>query len=333
LAQIIHISDLHLVPRGSWRNYFAKFAQNLRLGSYLASLYSVALPSIKARLVSRLPRLANGEPTALVLTGDIGVWPDVQASIIDAEFYDYVKSLILSLPVGSELVPLLGNHDWGSDTAGQRRTHFSGTQFDADYDTQRERYEIFDKSDPWILFFILDSSNTVTPTTGEVKPSGFQLLTDGFNAGRNSRLQPLTSDEYNRAFKVVLLHHSPVRQLVYDGLLSPWWYSRLELKNRDRLLDVCRNDVDMFLFGHTHAPMPIADDGYIMLDGGSALALPPVGSVPYSTIQAIRFTDRNLVTVETYSFDWGAGDFLPTGSRSFRRGAARSNARAAAKWG
>lgn len=333
MTQIIHISDFHLVAKGTWQALLAQAAQVYPLGRHLPNLYSVAIPSIKAELLSAVPRLAKGQPSALVITGDISASPTVQLPTINGEFYCYVSSLIRALPADSVLVPLLGNHDWhDTQGVGVRQTNFSGSKLDTEYEVQKERYEFFDQSDPPVIFFILDSSEFMVPATGDIKPSGFKLLKDGFDAGPKSGLNNLRDDEYERAFKVVLLHHSPVQQLTYDGLLAPWWYQRLELKNRDQLLDICKEDIDMFLFGHMHVPLPIADDGFIMIDAGSAIALPPRTSVPSCTIQVIRVEDSNSVMVETHSYSWSAGDFLPAGSRSFRKRSAAPGVRARARW-
>jgi predicted phosphodiesterase len=333
LTQIVHVSDFHLFAKGSWQALLAQFAQTGQLGRWLPNLYTVALPRIKAALPLAVARIANGQPSALVISGDITTSPKVQLSAINGEYYLYVDSLIGNLPAGSVLVPLLGNHDWDRPFgAGPRQTNFSGSHFGTNYQIHEERYEFFDALDPKIVFFVLDCSDTMVPATGEIKPSGFKLLSDGFIAGRNNLLGNLPDDEYERAFKIVLLHHSPVRQLTYDGLLTPWWYRRLELKNRNPLLDACKEDIDMFLFGHTHVPLPVADEGFIMADAGSAMAVPPHTSLPSCTIQVIRIEDSSSVTVETHSYSWSAGDFLPAGSRSFRKGAAAPQVRAKARW-
>lgn len=316
--------------KGTWQSYLAHAAQIHSIGRHVPNLYNVAIPSIKAELLSALPRLANRQPTALVITGDISASPKAQQPAID-EFCQYVDDLISVLPAGSVLVPLLGNHDW-HDSRGPRQTNFAGTLLDKAYDVRDERIEIFDSSDPNLLFFILDSCGVMVPATGEIKHSGFGLLAKGFAAGKGGHWGSIGID-YDRAFRMVLLHHSPVLQLTYDGLLTPWWYSQLELKNPDPLLDACKEDIDMFLFGHTHVPLPVAHDGFIMLDAGSAMALPPRTSLPACTIQVIRVSDdARLVTVETHSYSWTASDFLPAGSRSFAKGSASSSVRARARW-
>src|SRR5262249_5901009 len=106
--------------------------------------------------------------------------------------------------------------------------------------------------------------------------------------------------------------------------------------NATNLLDECKDDIDVFMFGHTHFPTISAYDGYVMISAGPTLAL---GNSAINkrrsfeaNFQAVRIQDRNTVEVET--FYWMGGKFSTFGSKplSFRRGLAAGSARGVGRW-
>lgn len=84
----------------------------------------------------------------------------------------------------------------------------------------------------------------------------------------------------------MLLHHSPLPYLSYAGDLSRRDGRLLELTNSLDLLTTCKNDVDVFLFGHTHAATARTFEGFVMVDAGTTMAtLPRAPRIP--TLQAV----------------------------------------------
>lgn len=314
MVQIVHISDLHLIPKGGWRSH-VQFLAGKKV-PILRNYWTVADPIVKGALRNQIGALVAPGRVMLVLSGDIAAWPTDSA--IGSGYINYIESLI---PTGSLLLPVLGNHDWYSDKSpAGRGTNFSGTRLDADYNILQPRVHVELGPGLRVIFFLIDSNETMIPATGCISAQTLQFLTDCFDDGHKGALNGLTTTEYELSIKVLILHHSPLSQVCYDGMLPQSLYSKLELTNADDLIKLCRRDIDLFICGHTHVPVAIARDSFVFADGGTTLGLSSVARSPSPGLNLIKILDRNLVMVSNYS--WANGRFCLVGSRSFiRKGA------------
>jgi hypothetical protein len=311
------------------KNFFAVWNNS----HFLPIYYTYARAKIRSALPVDLRRLTAAwtDEAVLALTGDITAWPDDPEGILN-EYYKYVRELEQALPSGSKLLPILGNHDWGPALKfrAPRETNFLRTNFETEYEITKPRVFYWPVTGFYVVFFLIESSQKMLPAAGEVDDATFTFLRDAFEAGRRSKLGPADLD-YERAVKVLMLHHSPLHQIAYDGPLPPGRHWGLRLKNSDRLFRACGNDIDMFLFGHTHTPMPIAAEGFVMIDGGTTLAEAPSVKLPSPGFQVIDIVDRDTIRVESYS--WFQTAFVTAGSRSFRRGADTRSGIGTGRWG
>jgi 3',5'-cyclic AMP phosphodiesterase CpdA len=324
MLQIIHISDLHLTAPGSGAALKAWLANKF---PPVAHFYSVAKPYIRYGLRRDLKNIALLSPTPIVLalTGDITAWPyDTDQKI--ERYYDYIEELISFLPIGSILLPVLGNHDWIDDYT----TGFSSTRFQQVYRITEPRYIPFDVDGIKAIFFLIDSNNGFTPAAGLVDGNTLTWLERSFQDGQQGRLkrispggleERISPEDYNGAVKIVLLHHPPLPVSAYGGAFLPFDYKKhVELVNAQNLVKVCGGNIDMFLFGHTHIPTGQAFDGFVMINAGPTLAIPPPTSWFLPNFQMIRILDRDAIEVQT--FYWVMGRFSSLGCKpiTFRRG-------------
>ena len=338
MLQIAHISDLHLIDL----NNSSVVAQNLHsLANHytqVSTYFAYAEPRVQLGLLNDLPIAAKRLPTTVVLSGDIGAWPGDSPTVIDQDYYSYIQMLVRSLPPGSALLPILGNHDWGSSYSpafriltgvGGTHTNYETTQFESRYSITKPQFTIKRDSGVTAVFFRIESNISCIPATGRVSSTTLDWLTDTFARGEKGLLG-LTTDEYKSAMKILILHHSPLPLHEYNNAISANDYSQLQLINADQLLYYCRKDVDMILFGHTHLPVARAYDGFLTINAGATLSI--YGSPFLANFHMIRITNPDTVEVET--FFWQRPSFSSLGSKplTFKRGSG-SASKGYGRWG
>ncbi len=322
MLQILHISDLHLFIPGSLHDDFVQLKKNQGFPyRQLAQLYTFAWTPAQNALADALHKVAGDQPALLILTGDIGALPYATAPDVEACFYSYVRSLIDVLAPSSEILIILGNHDW---TDGQT-TPFSTTSFDTVHQVRGgSRTAYFSQGVSKAIIYLVDSTNAILPATGEVSQASLNYLRDHFRDGHNGafvlRDQSLVSqDSYDQAIKVLVLHHYALPSTAYWGRLRWWEHLELRLRNRPGLMRVCRNEIDILLFGHSHCPTFQARGGPIMIDAGSTLGTITVASPPDAQFQRILVQDPRTVQVEGYVWDGIKSDFVNCSRMPFRR--------------
>ena len=258
--QLIHISDLHLFQPLGLHNgilYLQNALQRVLSGASFAHLYTFAYHNAQRELPNALRGVLSSEDTIFTVTGDIAALPyDDPTRDIDGKYYPYISSLITAVGADAAIM-LLGNHDWplfGS-------THFASTRFQTIHrigDAPRREY--FRGSAATLIFFVIDSTSMILPATGEIPAATLGSLAQWFSDGTNGALSfddgtIFTAQQYADALKIGLLHHFPISQAAYGGRLSwPAYFSQY-LKNRRDLINICRSDIDLFLFGHSHHPL------------------------------------------------------------------------------
>lgn len=326
--QIIHISDLHLIAPGNTGAWLAWLFSRLH---YVLHYYTFADRMVKKELPDELTRIAASQPTVLALTGDIVAWPGELQNDIDPGHYQYIESLRNALP-GAVILPVLGNHDWGDSVARMsftrpfnHVTNFENTQFQTnpDYNIIDPRVCSIQSDSVTVVFFLIDSNQEMIPATGEVSPQTISFLQQKFQDGHSGNLRGLSQQEYEQAVKIMLLHHSPLSQDAYDGALSPRLYRKLKLNNVQGLLQVCRDDIDIFLCGHTHVCTKQPRSGFTVIDAGTTLATTSVAQPSALTLNLLRIPDQDTIEVESF-FLTPHGTFSSHGSKAviFKRGQA-----------
>jgi len=269
MLRILHISDFHLVSGSATVSGVFSFLSSQGF-PILAQYYGFADQIVQAALPIELARIASGVPSIVALTGDIAAWPYDAPPLIDADYHPYVQSLAAALPPTSKTLPILGNHDWEIPLITVS-TPFLQTNFQTDYEIADSRVRVFAANDLHVVFFLIDSNRGIIPATGEVTPQTRSFLGQAFADGRTGQLG-ISDSEYDAAIKLLLLHHSPLPYHEYGGSLSRRDARSLELTNALPLLDLCKDDVDILLFGHTHIATVKSFRGFIAIDGGTALA-------------------------------------------------------------
>lgn len=335
--QVAHISDLHFVDVNN-ASVIARGLHNLSTHvSKVATYYAYAEPRVQQGLLLDLPLAANGLRTVVVLSGDISAWPGDPPRVVD-DYYSYIDDVINRLPPGSELLPILGNHDWGNTISpatfpvfgfGSKHTVYSQTRFEFRHNITKPRVDVRQDGGVTAVFFMIESNVSCIPATGIVSQTTLDWLTDTFARGRNDLLG-ITSAEYIKAVKILILHHSPLPLLEYNHAISANDYLQLQLINADPLLHCCKDNVDMLLFGHTHIPVARAYQGFLTINAGAALSIH--GSPFNANFHMIRILDCDTVEVET--FYWLGTSFSSSGSKpiTFKRGTG-STARGYGRWG
>jgi 3',5'-cyclic AMP phosphodiesterase CpdA len=327
MLRILHISDFHLVAGKIGLS--AVFAFLSQQGfPVLSQYYSFADQIIQRALPIELTRVAAGVPSVLALTGDIAAWPGDSSTLIDAHYYPYVASLESSLPLSSVILPVLGNHDWQIGVA--RSSPFIQTQFQQNYDIVNPRIFLFSVSNVHAIFLLIDTSMAILPATGEVSPHALSFLQNSFAEGRAGNLG-ISADKYSKAIKLLILHHSPLPPHAYGGLLSRRDARSLELTNAVDLLRLCKDDLDVLLFGHTHVATAKSFEGFVTIDAGTTMARTR-RSEP-CTLHVIDLLDKDTIVVQP--LHWIKGAFTSQGYHpiTFRRGYTTSPVLGSGRWG
>jgi 3',5'-cyclic AMP phosphodiesterase CpdA len=329
MLRILHISDFHLVSGSATLSGVFGFLSSQGF-PILAQYYSFADQIIQAALPIELARIASGVPSIVALTGDIAAWPGDAPPLIDAHYHPYVQSLAAALPPSSKILPILGNHDWEIPFTTVS-TPFLQTNFQTDYEIADSRVKVFGANNLHVVFFLIDSNKGILPATGEVTHNTQSFLGQTFADGRKGQLG-ISGSEYDAAIKLLLLHHSPLPYHEYGGSLSRRDARSLELTNALPLLNLCKDDVDILLFGHTHVATVKSFEGFITIDAGTTLArLGPNQTT--CTLHVIDLLGRDTVQVE--SFHWIRGAFGSQGYSpiTFRRGSVTTPVLGHGRWG
>lgn len=326
VLQIIHISDLHLIRGPSLRDHL-QYLNNLY---NLSTLPPALIPgtllqrqdhTISAALQTELNTIAHPLHSVVVVSGDISTWPGDSEQVIN----NHQFQLISSLP--HPLLPILGNHDWGPI---RRRTSYGNSSFETTYNITSLRYYIQMVDSVTVIFFLIDTNIRMFPAWGEISDTTLNWLRDQFAAGNAGGWGGLTEDQYHQAIKILVLHHTPLKKSEYQGHLNHTEYCLMTLDGRDRLLNECHKDIDIFLFGHTHVPRALASDGFVMVNAGSATGLQKKNASP-NNLQCLRIHDD--LTLEVESFFWNGTRFYPSHSVRFQQRAASGNVGGYRAWG
>jgi 3',5'-cyclic AMP phosphodiesterase CpdA len=325
MVQIIHISDLHLfVPRTA-SGHLQRLISHIPIPR-LRQLCGFAFPYAQDALPKAVKDAAAAIPSVLAVTGDTAAWPYDSRRSIDQVYYRYLQDLARGLAASSLSLVTLGNHEWTPDN----RTEFRGTGFDHQYEVfNNPRVKFFRFGGVTVLFFIIDTTTAIWPAQGTVQQPTIDFLRDQFTAGRNDRLRvgggriQLSSREYAEAVKIVLLHHHTLPNTAYAANLSPLMYSTLKLTNKDDLLHTCRDDIDVFMFGHTHEPRQKEEYGTVMIDAGSATASDPAVPPTNAQFQLVKIENRDSIKVIPHLWKTQLDDFEPQTEAEFYRIAGR----------
>lgn len=318
VVQIVQVSDLHMIEPESLDNYLRHLStlptaflsrQVLQREDYHIS---VALPSEVAALCRDLP-------SVVVVTGDISTWPGDTPDIINRHQY----ALIQNLP--RPLYPVLGNHDWGPLS---HATSYSSSGLQAEFNITAPRYEVF-TSRVDVVLFLIDSNIRMFPSQGLVDDFTRTWLSGLFGEGRQGQLEDLSTERYANALKILLLHHMPLDREEYQGALGAIDYWNLQLRDRPGLLGLCKDDIDLMLFGHTHVPLTLAWNGFLMVNCGTTTGLGGWNGV--NNLQ--RLTIYDDLSVDVQPFNWNGLKFVAQSSRRYARGVAPPGVLGSGRWG
>jgi hypothetical protein len=123
------------------------------------------------------------------------------------------------------------------------------------------------------LIFGIDTNYYAKPTLALGRVSDDQLLTlsDKFNALRQSILCDgitLSAGEFERCIRILILHHSPIRQ-------SNFSYFTMLLEQRKKLLRTIKGNIDVILYGHFHRGKVNPVEGMAVIQGNSTTQYEP----------------------------------------------------------
>jgi 3',5'-cyclic AMP phosphodiesterase CpdA len=324
VLKIVHISDLHLaLPYGVHRAILdiSQLLQNVPGGSWITKRYTYAYEPAQDELPNALRGCLIGNEALLAITGDIAAAPYDNPNDIANEYYRYVSEL-RSAADGAKLLPILGNHDFPFTSP----TPFKKTDFDRVHQiTVLPRYEYFRGSTTTLIFFLLNSTDAILPATGEVPGPTLAWLKDAFTQGHQRGLtfqdgMQFDPKEYDFALKIGVLHHFPLPRSAYGVRLGLFEYLLNRLINWPNVIDTCKGEIDLLLFGHSHVPVLTVIEGMIAVDAGSTLACDSANSPVDAQFQLIQIHDQR--TIEVISHRWDDGKprmFVPVSPVRFER--------------
>jgi hypothetical protein len=328
VLQILHVSDLHLfVPGALQKDLLLLKSQG---GGFplqqIAHLFTFSWGPAQDALPHAFRMVAGNVPATLILTGDIAALPYDHPQDIEQHYYRYVNCLLGALPPDSRSVVLLGNHDWPM----KADTPFRNTSFDSQLRVLSGPRAVYRSVDGHIvIIFAIDTTRAILPATGALNaldPHTDTYLKEQFRRGRSGLLTTedgalISGKTYRNSLKILLLHHYPLPATSYWGRLG-WFEDRfLRLLDRAHLIDICKGEIDLFLFGHSHLPCIQVHRGHVMIDCGSTLATSTVASPPDAQFQKITVNDSGIIEVISYVFDGSRSDYIECDRSYFRRAA------------
>ena len=298
----------------------------------IANKFARADPTILPELISSI-RVESGLQAHLALTGDICAWPGDTVNYINS-LYQHFNQMIGG-SIGVMFLPILGNHDWGDQLCNIRKTEFINSVFETNHAITKVSSDIVTDQKLNLVFFRIDSNGMCIPASGSILLQTLNDLSTMFKDGKDGAFKDrsqktLSKLEYEESLKILMVHHSPLLLGDYGGKLNMNEYHSLRLTNINDLLDVCKENIDVFLFGHTHVPLACASDGFVMINAGAALSNDPLlGNANY---HLINIKDRDNIEVATYCWD-GRVSFTQQGTpTSFKRGARTFRGRGYGMW-
>jgi 3',5'-cyclic AMP phosphodiesterase CpdA len=326
--RVVQLSDLHLIEPASLQNYLQYLSTLPAHALALTQLLQREDQNISSALATEVQALCSDLPSIVALTGDISTWPGDPAAVINRHQYP----LVLKLP--PPVFAILGNHDWGP---AWHSTSYSRSKFQRKFAITAPRCEVLSQGPVNVVVFMVDSNIRMFPCQGRVDQMTRDFLSDQFTSGRKGNLlkpdkSRLTAAEYDDALKILLLHHMPLERADYKGALSRFDYWLLQLRDRPGLLTLCKDDIDIMLFGHTHVPLAVAENGFVMVNCGTTTGL--LGGTGGLRNNIQRLTVYDDLSVDVQQFNWDGLRFVG-GPRSapFRRGGATGNVVGAKRWG
>lgn len=261
--RILHLSDLH------FGDHNPNLASNLKI------------------------RVKNLQPDLVIATGDLVETPKRALLRSALDFLLELQDLCLPAPSDDSERPRLivvpGNHDvaylWGST----RIPRISTTVYDGIVKRKRVRSNYYFKPEKvWVYGF--DSSRGIrVGANGKVSADELRKFDETYNSLRRQ-----DGADFERAFKIVALHHHPL-PIKYDDRRQRW----LILTNAAEFLgEMLKHDVDLIIHGHEH----IHARAYY----GRSLRTGEYEEVPVVSVGAALKTTRgadinrfNLITIES----------------------------------
>ena len=332
MIQIVHISDLHFIDRQNAAavartiNFFASHIPAV------ANKFARADLTILPLLISSI-RVESGLQAHLALTGDICAWPGDTVNYINS-LYQHFNQMIGASP-GLMFLPILGNHDWGNQMCNIRTTEFINSVFETNHAIAQVSADIVTDGKLNVVVFRIDSNGMCIPASGDIPIQTLSDLSTMFKDGKDGAFKDrnqktLSKLEYEEALKILMVHHSPLLLGDYGGKLNMHEYHSLRLTNLNDLLDTCEDNIDVFLFGHTHVPLASASDGFVMINAGAALSNAALlGNANY---HLINIKDRDNIEVATYYWDGRVSFTKPGSPTCFKRGARTFAGRGYGMW-
>ena len=114
-----------------------------------------------------------------------------------------------------------------------------------------------------------------------------------------------------------------------NGALGSIDYWNLHLRDRPGLWQLCKDDIDLMLFGHTHVPLKVAWNGFLMVNCGTTTGLG--GWMNVNNLQ--RLTIYDDLSVDVQPFNWNGLRFVDQPSVRYKRGVAPANVLGSGRWG
>ena len=316
-ARILHISDLHLIHPGRVQRWLS-YLSHLPLDP--GQVWQREDYDISDALPGEIDALSRGADSMTVLSGDIGTYPRDAPSEIDNHQFVVVNKM------QGEVYPILGNHDWREDST----TNYAASRFQSKFEIANLRTKLYVGGGIKVLFFLIDTNIRMFPPWGDVDPVTLGWLRAAFAGGRRGQIENLSADEYAKVIKVLVLHHQPIERAQFLGSVGRIEYFELQLFDRSSLLQECKNDIDIMLFGHTHVPVNIAWNGFLMVSCGTTSGLG--GWKGDNILQRLTIYDDQRVNVQP--FRWNGLRFVPQPrSVRYRRGAAVGPVVGSGRWG
>lgn len=303
IVAILHLSDLHLGERfedvGSReKGTFGSVIRKRRLEMQAHDPYILACLHTELRAAARRLGAPDDRFDFCVLTGDISTNANSGARFEFARQYLTGKiALNERLAIGldlarSELFSVPGNHDVMFERSPER--YLTG-------------FRDFPKAPPYLVCvtarnarqFVLYGIDSNLYAEGNVAVGKIQPETMGW---LSEQLDRDVAETPNRAVvRVLLLHHHPCDLNPYRSwsLRGVFWDRFTRLEEGDRLLEICRDRIDVIMHGHEHFSIAFRDrrSGCVVVSAGTTSEWQPK-SGDGNRFHALIFDDLILKVIE-----------------------------------
>ena len=311
-AAILHLSDLHLgksfndigmnatdVQR-TVRSLWARGGLVMQAHDpfIVASLYT------NIKMAARQLGLGNDAFDVMVVTGDISTSADSEErfefarKFLTNSFKHENMDVGLQFPIDS-VICVPGNHDkMNEQTCNRYLAHFSDLPNRPPYIVEKRCHKTR------FVFYGIDSNlyEEGNVAKGHVTAATLAWLTEQkYAAQKKDETEPAP-------IRILLLHHHPCdlnkfRKRTFQGLLT----GRLSrLDQGERILDLCRDWVNVIMHGHEHFPITFRDEtsGIVIVSGGTTSESHLQND--RNSFSALVFMENCLTVSE---FRWSGGSF------------------------